>query len=216
MIYVYIHIYIYIYITHNVYSDFLFIRQSCLVCRVCVVSGVLSCRLSVPSVCPPRRPFVVCPCSVRSVRPVAVRPPRRPRPRCRSSASSAQVDINDLRDAEVLGVGTPCQPFTSEGQRQGALDPRSYVTEVIVNWIAELAWRGCLVLFFIENSPHMETNSIVFADGYLEMIKQRLEFLLPFFVLVVVVIQLGDYVPHSRVRLFLRGMRRGAAGLRIP
>ena len=126
------------------------------------------------------------------------------------------MDIDTLGDAEVLCAGPPCQPFSSEGCQTGALDPRSNVTDELVNWIVHLAWKGSLVIFVLENSPCILTNQVVFRNGYLDMVQQRLELLLPFFVIDFVILPLIEMIPHSRTRLFLRGMRRDACRYTIP
>ncbi|CAK0861214.1 unnamed protein product [Prorocentrum cordatum] len=116
------------------------------------------------------------------------------------------LPIEELQDAELLLSGPPCQPFAEGGRHGGADDPRSEVYETVVGWVIELAWRGVLVMFLIENSCNMKSYAF-----FWEMFR-RLASCIPFFAIDVVELDLADIYPHRRRRMWLRGMRRDACG----
>ena len=115
--------------------------------------------------------------------------------------------LQDLEDSEGLAAGPPCQPWAGNGFRAGANDPRSWVYERVVLWILELAWRGCLVWFVLENSEKLQKSV------FLTWMRRKLEVCLPFFVIEPIQDLLQTKFPHNRARSFLRGLRRDACPL---
>jgi site-specific DNA-cytosine methylase len=118
------------------------------------------------------------------------------------------ISTRDLQDASMLLSGCPCQPFAKNGQHKGAMDQRSDVLDVVVDWIVELAWRGVLVLFALENSPEMALMMGTGTKSVLEVLLERLRVQIPFFKIESEVHSLGAInIPHQRSRLWIRGLR---------
>ena len=113
-----------------------------------------------------------------------------------------RVAGSSLPDCEIYISGPPCQPYAPNGQGGGFADERSEVLEICVTWLIELAWRGSLVCFLLENSPSLATHS------YFWSLINQLQMAIPFFKLEVVEQDLKELLPHSRPRLWVRGLRR--------
>ena len=85
------------------------------------------------------------------------------------------VDMAKLTDSEVLLSGPPCTPWAPNGLKKGTLDERADVYERVSDWILELAYRGVLVIFLLENSA-----KLINTDFFKDMVtKLRVAF--PFF-----------------------------------
>ena len=112
-----------------------------------------------------------------------------------------RLHFSKLMDCEILLSGPPCQPFCKGGARKGSSDCRSDVLESVVSMVMELAWRGSLVAFVIENSSALPSHE------YFGELLRRLECTVPFFRMEVVRHNLKDLVPHQRERAWLRGLR---------
>ena len=62
-----------------------------------------------------------------------------------------QVSLDELEDSEIFVAGPPCPPYSSIGVGGEETDVRSDVFYVVESWILELASRGCLRGFVLEN-----------------------------------------------------------------
>ena len=60
-------------------------------------------------------------------------------------------DISSLQDADALVSGPPCPPYSSIGQLGLGTDPHSCILEIVGRWAVQLAKRGCLLFFVLEN-----------------------------------------------------------------
>ena len=65
-----------------------------------------------------------------------------------------KMSLSEIEDSEGLIAGTPCPPWAPNGPRSGSNDARSEVTERIFDWVVDLAWRGSLLWYAIENSDN--------------------------------------------------------------
>jgi len=135
----------------------------------------------------------------------------------REDGDICKVPIAELKDSQGFVAGPPCQGFANNGQHLGALDPRTRVYEVCVDWVSELAHRGCLLWVALENSPNM-LKRIGGQPSYMDGILSRLNAEIPFFHWDCIIEALQEYFPHVRTRSWLRGMRIDAllCGGKIP
>lgn len=129
---------------------------------------------------------------------------------CGKMGDITQVQMQDVEDAEVFISGPPCRPWTVAGPRLGLQDPLADVFQRVLDMIVELAGRGCLVVFLVENS------SEIVKGTFLPSVIAELNVLIPHFLVDVVTVDLMDLWPMSRHRCYLRGMRRDAVVGRIP
>ncbi|CAE7545008.1 nlaIVM, partial [Symbiodinium pilosum] len=113
-----------------------------------------------------------------------------------------KVPLSSLEDSEGLISGPPCQPFSFCGLRKGSADFRAMPFEVVIRWIIELASRGCLLWFMLENSSNL------YRDPFLLAMLAILEAACPYFHIEVRVNNCCEYAPISRERIFIRGLRR--------
>ena len=110
-----------------------------------------------------------------------------------------EVDITTIDDAEGLVSGPPCTPWAKNGSKQGRRDGRSEVMWTVVLMIIELAWRGVLTWFCIENSPE--------ARPWMEEIMGIFHSAIPFFAVELRIAELRHTWPAKRERAWLRGCR---------
>ena len=113
----------------------------------------------------------------------------------------SHVDVHQLPACELLLSGPPCQPYAPNGKGEGFCDPRSEIFEIVVGWIIHLAWQGTLVAFLVENS-----TAIVSHEYFWKLIEQ-ITCSCPFFRVEVVQQDLKCLMPHSRPRVWVRGLR---------
>lgn len=109
--------------------------------------------------------------------------------------------LDSLQPCEVFVAGPPCQPYAGNGKKMGFSDSRSEVLERCIDWIEDLAWKGELVAFLLENSERLAEHS-----EFWHLI-ERLTCSTPFFKIEVQAHDLSSLVPHSRPRLWVRGLR---------
>ena len=112
------------------------------------------------------------------------------------------VSSEDLPQCEALVSGPPCQPYAPNGRGEGFKDPRSEIFEIVVKWVIHMAWAGSLVCFLLENSVAIASH-----DFFWKLVDQ-ICLSCPFFLVEVVEQDLKCVLPHSRPRLWLRGLRR--------
>lgn len=113
------------------------------------------------------------------------------------------INCNDLQsDVEVLVAGPPCQPWSPSGKRGGEYDDRSLVYLQVISMIVHYAHKGSLLFFLVENS------SLLAKSAFLRDVMQYLSAALPWFVVDYVKQDLQAVFPHSRSRVWLRGLRR--------
>ena len=112
-----------------------------------------------------------------------------------------KVEDDSLPDVELFLSGPPCQPYAPNGRGAGFADPRSEILEIAVRWIIHQAWRGSLVAFLLENSTALATHS------YFWKLIDQIVCSCPFFRVEVIEQDLQVLMPHSRPRLWVRGLR---------
>ena len=112
-----------------------------------------------------------------------------------------KVADDSLPDVELFLSGPPCQPYAPNGRGAGFADPRSEILEIAVRWIIHQAWRGSLVCFLLENSTALASHS------YFWKLIDLIVCCCPFFRVEVLEQDLQVLMPHSRPRLWVRGLR---------
>ena len=132
------------------------------------------------------------------------------RVRCSKDADITTLSLNGLDNSEKFMAGPPCTPWSLQGDRQGVLDSRSAPYETCIDMIIELAQRGCLLMFVLENSPEL------FGTPFLANMLEKLDACIPFFTVDVKVLELNDLWPSKRHRLYVRGMRKDCVVEQIP
>ena len=126
-----------------------------------------------------------------------------------SSGDMLNVPLSHLQGSQALLAGPPCEGNTENGTRKGTGDPRAEVLERVVDWTIELAWRGELLFYAIENSLNMlklknsPDDDITYGDSIIK----KLEVGIPHFLHDTCHMSLTDVLPHQRKRLWFRGMR---------
>ena len=65
------------------------------------------------------------------------------------------IDFTKEETCELFIAGPPCQPYAANGSKAGFADPRSEVLERCCDLIIEMAHRGSLVVFLLENSERL-------------------------------------------------------------
>eukprot|EP00435_Cladocopium_sp_Y103_P041339 s2160_g11.t1 len=111
------------------------------------------------------------------------------------------MSSESLESCEIFLSGTPCQPYAGNGKGLGFLDDRSLVLEKCIEQITEFARRGTLILFLLENSQKLAEHPEFW---------QLMNYLVcscPFFKVEIRMHDLQSLVPHSRPRLWVRGLR---------
>ena len=125
-----------------------------------------------------------------------------------------KVALDQLEDCDLLVAGPPCGPWAGNGRRMGCLDPRAQVYHRIVDVIVELAKRGKLVAFAIENSPNILSRSNG-EDSMADVVMKKFGRLIPYFSCSATVVDTSAVIPTQRKRAWIRGMR-GDALFRLP
>ena len=105
-------------------------------------------------------------------------------------------------DVEAIVSGPPCQPWSPSGKQLGEYDERSVVFLQVQSMICHYAHRGSLLFFLIENSSRLAKTA--FLREALEYFRAAI----PWFVVDYVVQDLRSMFPHSRTRVWIRGLRR--------
>ena len=116
------------------------------------------------------------------------------------------VPVKSLLDSDILAAGPPCQGFSASGLKGREEDSRSDCYSRVVDWVVELARRGCLKGYFIENGTGIMDNNgsdQSFAEKMLSTISSQL----PFFKHGYAQVTPSGVVPVRRVRMWLRGVR---------
>ena len=124
-----------------------------------------------------------------------------------------RVALNDLPNATVVAGGPSCKPWAGNGDRLGVCHEQAELYETAVSWVIEEGQRGCLYMFLLENSPNILKKETVMCDGIARepfgpRMLQWVEAALPHFQCELKVQALAPTLPHSRVRCWLRGMRK--------
>lgn len=65
------------------------------------------------------------------------------------------IDFSGQETCELFIAGPPCQPYAANASKAGFADPRSEVLERCCDLIIEMAHRGSLVVFLLENSERL-------------------------------------------------------------
>lgn len=126
-----------------------------------------------------------------------------------------RVPVEALLDSDVLAAGPPCQAWAPGGQHGGEDDERSHCYSRIVEWVVELAHRGCLKAYFLENGEgimQMQDGRQPFAEKILPLLAERV----PFFRHGFVTVSPNQIVPVRRTRTWLRGVRVDLLGTSVP
>ena len=102
-----------------------------------------------------------------------------------------------------------CTPWAGNGDRDGATSVTSFLYSTITDWIIELAHRGCLLFYCVENSTNVAKSE---AKGsrppFVERELLKLQCSVPWFRHSHESVSLYPTLPHVRNRHMLRGMRR--------
>lgn len=112
-----------------------------------------------------------------------------------------KMELAGLDSCEIFVAGPPCQPYAANGSGKGFQDDRSAVLEACIDWIIELAHRGSLIVFLLENSEKLTTHSEFWS------LLDKLICACPWFKIEVVQHDLRTLMPHSRPRVWVRGLR---------
>ena len=105
-------------------------------------------------------------------------------------------------------TGPPCPPWAGQGKHRCHKDPRAKVFLRILTWIYVLVKAGGLLFACIENVQGI-LDSHHRREATMTMILRALQLKLPEFAWRVDTLYLPDYmIPHTRTRVFLRGVRR--------
>ena len=111
------------------------------------------------------------------------------------------MSLESLESCELFVAGPPCQPYAANGAGKGFQDERSAVLEKCFDWIIEMAHRGTLIAFILENSQKL-TSHQEFWD-----LLEKLQCACPWFKIEVVHHDLHTLMPHNRPRVWIRGLR---------
>jgi len=119
------------------------------------------------------------------------------------------LDLEGLRDVEGLCAGFPCPPWSMLGKRRSHTDPRARCARRLMDWIEELANRGTLRWFMLENvlgiGVTAEGEEKSFLDGFLEWAAEAI----PGWVVRPDVVDAHACgLPQSRNRYYITGVRR--------
>ena len=109
---------------------------------------------------------------------------------------------------DLLCCGPPCPPWSGLGNRGAMSDPRALVFVRIVIWIVILSHSGGLLMAIVENVKGV-LHSHHGLESAMDIFMRVLNTHVPFFHWRVDTLELQNYLaPQTRVRTFLRGMRR--------
>ncbi len=112
---------------------------------------------------------------------------------------------------DILVAGPPCAPWAAQGCRKSHQDERAKVFFRILHWVYYLVKAGGLLAVVLETVVginHRVDNREPVMDMFLIILRE----FLPEFAWRVDTLRLTEYmIPHTRVRVFLRGVRRRVA-----
>ena len=117
-----------------------------------------------------------------------------------------KVELDRLElPVDCLISGPPCPPWAACGNKKGQKDKRAQVFVRVLEWVYVLIKKGGLLIVVLENVE----GTLNAIDGlvpamtkFVKVLRERL----PEFMWSVDTLKLEQYkVPHSRIRVFLRG-----------
>ena len=120
-----------------------------------------------------------------------------------------KVELDRLElPVDCLISGPPCPPWAACGNKKGQKDKRAQVFVRVLEWVYVLIKNGGLLIVVLENVE----GTLNAIDGlvpamtkFVKVLRERL----PEFMWSVDTLKLEQYkVPHSRIRVFLRGVRK--------
>ena len=120
------------------------------------------------------------------------------------------VPLRTLRKPiDFLISGPPCPPWAGQGKHLGRKDDRAQVFIRVLTWVVYLIFTGGLIGCILENVPgilHVTPDGREpVATSFLDVLRK----FCPMFDWQVCKLELQDYLfPQSRVRVFLRGLRK--------
>ena len=121
-----------------------------------------------------------------------------------------KVPLSKLGWADFLVSGPPCPPWAGQGKRKGLEDKhkRGHVFMRVLQWALFLIKCGGLLACVLENVLGM-THAVQGREPFMDRILRCMRLLAPEFDWAVSVLHARDYLlPQTRVRVFLRGMRK--------
>ena len=111
------------------------------------------------------------------------------------------------RPVDMLCSGPPCPPWSGQGCRKGQKDKRASVFLRVLEWVMWLIHHGGLLVVILENVVGI-TQKTSGREPMIAVMLRTLRSFCPEFRWDVVVLRATDYMlPHTRVRVFLRGCR---------
>ena len=111
-------------------------------------------------------------------------------------------------DAHCLVAGPPCPPWSTKGVKGSWDDPRSKPFLKVIAVIKELAARGCLLFFVLENVLGLRLKAHGEWLSPLEQIMVWLREAVPGWTVEYHFVNTRDYgLPHNRPRLYITGRR---------
>ena len=118
---------------------------------------------------------------------------------------------------DFLVSGPPCPPWAGQGKRQGCKDPRSHVFMTVISWVAYLIATGGLLGCVLENVVGITHVTRDGREPVSEKFLRALRLHCPSFAWTIDRLELANYLtPHSRVRIFIRGLRKIIAAIVPP
>ncbi|CAL1170856.1 unnamed protein product [Cladocopium goreaui] len=116
------------------------------------------------------------------------------------------------RPVHLLLAGPPCPPWAGNGNHKGAEDQRAEVFLRIVNVVGSLAKCGELQAVVLENVKGILHKQKGQTESFMDKLVSCLKAEIPEFLWDVSLLKAKDYLlPQDRTRVFLRGIRSGAA-----
>ncbi len=123
------------------------------------------------------------------------------------------IDTAALADAEVIVAGPPCPPWSSLGKRGSFDDPRAAIFWKVINAVIDVARRGVLLFFVLENVAGILKRPSGASEPPLQAIVQELKNALPNFQVEVLSVNTCDFsLPQSRPRVYILGRRASVFG----
>ena len=109
---------------------------------------------------------------------------------------------------DILMAGPPCPPWAGQGNRKGPQDLRAHVFFQILIWTFYLIKAGGLLAVCLENVKGILSH-VPGVESVMDMFVRVMETVCPEFAWRVDMLHLVHfYRPQSRVRVFLRGIRK--------
>ena len=129
-----------------------------------------------------------------------------------------KVPLQELeKPIDFLVSGPPCPPWAGQGKRQGCKDPRSHVFMTVISWVAYLIATGGLLGCVLENVVGITHVTRDGREPVSEKFLRALRLHCPSFVWTIDRLDLANYLtPQSRVRIFIRGLRKIIAAIVPP